>query len=151
MPFFEVRVSYMWRDGSTTFSYFFNSVNKSIYIGDPFSPFASLELLWVSGWIMILLGTLVLCAFAWVFYRENRSLKPYHFPPLRWFSILSVVSFLFEWILIIIIMTLEPWRDYLYLHTRIFHPPALNLPLFGLMLLGQICLVLVNNLGRLNN
>jgi hypothetical protein len=97
---------------------------------------------------MILLGTLVLCTAAWVFYRENRSLKPYHFPLFKWLSILSVISFLFEWLLIDIIMLQEPWRNIIHFNREIFDPPALNSPLFGIMLLGQISLVLVNNLGR---
>ena len=96
---------------------------------------------------MVLLGIFVMGATVWVFIQEFFSHEPYHFSPLRWFSILSVVSFLLEWLLILIIVVQELWIGPT-VNGAIFHPPVLNLFLFVLMLFGQICLVLANDLDK---
>ena len=157
-PFFSRVESYFESDYSTIISYFFDSSHSisdfdhewdsTTYYLDHHAIFNyHFRLLAVSGWIMILLGLFVACAAVWVFYQECISLESYHFSPLRWFSILSVVSFLIEWLLILIIVNQEPWIVPT-VNGPHFHSPVLNLFLCVIMLFGQICLFLANNLDK---
>ncbi len=98
---------------------------------------------------MVLLGTLLLLFSIWNFFHEKDSLITNNFHPLGWISNLAIISVFIEWLLIILMLIQEPWKDVVRVNGIIWYPPHLNIYLLAIMLIGIICLLSANWLNRI--
>ncbi len=140
-PYFTFKYSYFF-DSFTIHEleetrYYFMALNEQI------------RFLAFSGWIMVLLGILVLLTSIWAFFNEKYALIKYNFHPIGWVSILVVISILIEWLLIVMIIIQEPWKDVVKVSRIIWYPPLLNIYLLVIMIIGIICLLSANWLNRI--
>ncbi|MFX1285329.1 MAG: hypothetical protein ACFFB5_16895 [Promethearchaeota archaeon] len=146
-PFFErsERWYFVTADSFITkYSYFFDSyyIHESGKSGYYFTDFAFdsiIDYLVIPGWCMILLGILVLIFAIVEFLRKE------NFIILYWLSIITIISIFIEWLLIIIIMIQEPWKNHVSLMSGVtWYPPILNIYLLVMMLIGVFFLISAN-------
>ncbi|MFX1282538.1 MAG: hypothetical protein ACFFB5_02750 [Promethearchaeota archaeon] len=149
IPFFE-RSEWHWGGGDYSytlkFSYFFDSyyIHESGYIRYYFENFHikdQIDYLAIPGWSMVLLGILVLILAIVEF------LKKENFSILWWLSMLTIISIVMEWLLMIVIMIQEPWIVGTFFAST-WYPPVLNIYLLVIMFIGIICLISANWLNK---
>ncbi|UCE12669.1 MAG: hypothetical protein JSV04_10805 [Candidatus Heimdallarchaeota archaeon] len=104
-----------------------------------------IDYLVIPGWIMILLGILVL------FFAIVEFIKRENYSILYWLSILAIMSIFVEWLLVIVIIIQEPWTDLVFVSFGVkWYSPVLNIFLLVIMLIGLICLLAANWLNKLH-
>ena len=128
------------------FSYFINSyyIHESGRTRYYFTNFVFNDLidyLAITGWIMILLGILVLIFVIAEFLKKEK------FSILYWLSMLTIISIFVEWLLMIIIMIQEPWKVVI-VNGSAWYPPVINIYLLVIMLIGIICLLGANWINK---